>query len=148
MRVKVRAVIVDGSRLLVVPERRSGSHSHFSLPGGRIGQRESVTDALVREVREETGLEVAPQGLLYVAEVAPPHGTPELNLIFLVVPIGEPNLNGLQFVDLADRDHPLILPPIVAEIGYDLHRGWAGTPRWLGNLWDGSLNRRRRDSPR
>jgi ADP-ribose pyrophosphatase YjhB (NUDIX family) len=142
MRVKVRAVIVDQGRLLVVPERRRGAHSHMALPGGRIDARETLSEALVRELREETGLEVVPQRLLYVAEVTAPYKMQEVNLIFLAEPIGTPEFGGLEFVELACDDHPLILPPIVPEIARDLEAGWENTPRWLGNVWDESLNRR------
>jgi 8-oxo-dGTP diphosphatase len=145
VRVKVRAVIVDGERLLVVPERRRGAHSHMALPGGRVNPREAVTDALKREVREETGLDVIPQRLLYVAEVTAPHQMHELNLIFLAEPIsfaptGQVNLEQLSFIELAQHEQPLTLPPVVAQISRDLANGWAETPRWLGNIWDRGLN--------
>lgn len=133
---------MDRGRLLVVPERRRGAHSHMALPGGRIRAGESVADALVREVREETGLDVSPQRLLYVAEVTAPHQTHDLNLIFLAQPLGGPDLGALVFIDLAGTDHPLVLPPIVAEIARDVGLGWGETPRWLGNVWDASVNRR------
>jgi ADP-ribose pyrophosphatase YjhB (NUDIX family) len=142
VRVKVRAVIVDRGRLLVVPERRRGAYSHMALPGGRVGTGESVADALVREVQEETGLEVSPQRLLYVAEATAPHRAHDLNLIFLAEPAGAPDFGDLTFIELSATDHPLVLPPIIAEIARDVEDGWSETPRWLGNVWDASINRR------
>ena len=68
MRVKVRAVIIQNGKLVVSRERRRGAE-HILLPGGRVKTRESLAEALVREVAEETGLHVAPVRLLYVAEV-------------------------------------------------------------------------------
>jgi ADP-ribose pyrophosphatase YjhB (NUDIX family) len=143
VRVKVRAVIIDERRLLVVPERRRGVHSHMALPGGRVGERETLSEALVRELREETGLDVVPERLLYVAEVTAPYKMHEVNLIFLAKPTGTPDFRGSEFVELRHDDHPMVLPPIVAEIARDLGQGWAETPRWLGNVWDESLDRRR-----
>jgi 8-oxo-dGTP diphosphatase len=144
VRVKVRAVIIDRERLLVVPERRRGAHSHMALPGGRVNPRETVTDALKREVREETGLDVIPQQLLYVAEVTAPHRMHELNLIFLAEPISfapaaQVDLAQLSFIELAQDEQSLTLPPVVSQITRDLASGWAETPRWLGNIWDRSL---------
>jgi 8-oxo-dGTP diphosphatase len=135
MTVKVRAVIVDDGRLVVVPERRLGEHSHFALPGGRIGRWEGLTAALVREVHEETGLEVVVGDLLYIAEMTPPRGNQDLNLIFRAQPIGGPDFTNVAFIDLAENEHPKVLPPIVDVIAADRRRGWQSTPRWLGNVW-------------
>lgn len=142
MRVKVRAVVIDRGRLLVVPERRVGAHSHMALPGGRVDDRETVTEALLRELREETGLDATSERLLYIAEATAPHRLQEVNLIFLAKPSGEPDFAELSFVDLADGNLPLILPPIVPEIARDLASNWQNTPRWLGNIWDESLSAR------
>ena len=44
----------------------------WSIPGGRVEAGERLTDALVREVREETGLEVVPGRFLgWVERIAP-----------------------------------------------------------------------------
>lgn len=61
--VSASAVVVDGERVLVVmdPIRREPV-----LPGGHLSWRESPTDAVVREVREETGYLIRPEKLLGV----------------------------------------------------------------------------------
>lgn len=44
----------------------------WSLPGGKVERGESVVEAVVREVREETGISVAVGGLVDVVErIAP-----------------------------------------------------------------------------
>ena len=82
MRVKVRAVIMRDGKLAVSRERRRG-REHVLLPGGRVQDRESITDTLVREVAEETGLDVVPQRLLYIAEVVGSYGVHDVNLVWL-----------------------------------------------------------------
>jgi 8-oxo-dGTP diphosphatase len=55
----VGALVYDGERrLLVVRRARQPSAGRWSVPGGRVESGETETEALVREVREETGLEV------------------------------------------------------------------------------------------
>ncbi len=63
----VHAAISDRrGRLLVL--RRPGTSDYnperWELPGGRLNAGEGIREALVREVREETGLEVVPGRLL------------------------------------------------------------------------------------
>jgi 8-oxo-dGTP diphosphatase len=53
------ALIRDGERILLVQRGRPPFEGYWGLPGGGIELGESVADALRREVREETGLDVA-----------------------------------------------------------------------------------------
>jgi 8-oxo-dGTP diphosphatase len=56
----VGAVIKDGAgRLLLIKRGHEPGKGLWSIPGGRIEPGESDEEALVREVREETGLIVA-----------------------------------------------------------------------------------------
>ena len=133
MRVKVRAVVVRDSKLLVSREQRRGIE-HVLLPGGRVRNGESITDALVREVAEETGLDVVPDRLLYVAEVVGSYGAHDLNLVWLAQ-LRDPL--SIESDALVAFDSPLaasIMPPIVDQIAADAASGWPDRPRWLGNL--------------
>ena len=57
----VGAVIHDAAdRLLLIRRGHDPHRGLWSLPGGRIEAGESPEQAVVREVREETGLEVLP----------------------------------------------------------------------------------------
>ena len=63
-RVGVGAVIVHESRVLLVRRGREPLKGHWSLPGGLIELGESLQNAVVREVEEETGLRVEPLELI------------------------------------------------------------------------------------
>ncbi len=63
-RVGVGAVIVHESRVLLVQRGREPLKGHWSLPGGLIELGESLRNAVVREVEEETGLRVEPLELI------------------------------------------------------------------------------------
>jgi 8-oxo-dGTP diphosphatase len=61
----VGAVIRDErGRLLLIKRGHEPSAGLWSIPGGRIEPGETDAEALVREMREETGLEVEPGPLL------------------------------------------------------------------------------------
>jgi ADP-ribose pyrophosphatase YjhB (NUDIX family) len=62
--VGVGAVIVHEGRVLLVQRGHEPAKGKWSIPGGLIELGESLSDAVVREVREETGLAVEPVALV------------------------------------------------------------------------------------
>ena len=54
----------DAGRLLVVQRANEPGRGLWSVPGGRVETGEDDAAALVREVLEETGLQVAPDALV------------------------------------------------------------------------------------
>ena len=56
--VSVGAVIVDAGRVLLIKRGQPPLQGRWSLPGGVVEVGETLQEALVREVREETGFEV------------------------------------------------------------------------------------------
>jgi 8-oxo-dGTP pyrophosphatase MutT (NUDIX family) len=64
VRPSVSAVIFDRRRRLLLQQRSDGGQ--WGLPGGSVEIGESLAVAVVREVREETGLTVAPRRLIGV----------------------------------------------------------------------------------
>lgn len=60
----VVGILRSEGRVLMVQQAGPGEQPHWTLPGGRVEPGEFLTDALVREVREETGLDVGDVGRL------------------------------------------------------------------------------------
>lgn len=95
----VSAAIVRDGKVLVVRRARQPASGTFSLPGGVVEVGETLMEAVVREISEETGLTIEPVALVGYRDVVvrDPEGRVERH--FVVLPFaarwiaGEPTLN-------------------------------------------------------
>ena len=112
MHVRVTGVVIEDDRILVL-DQDTGSGRAWSLPGGKVEDGETLAEALVREMREETGLQVEPGRLLYVCDHLPGDGTHVVHLTFEARRVGgtagevtagldSRPIRGVEFVKLAD----------------------------------------------
>jgi 8-oxo-dGTP diphosphatase len=60
----VSAAIFREGRVLIVRRGRPPAHGLYTLPGGGVELGETLEEAIIREVREETGLEIVPLELV------------------------------------------------------------------------------------
>lgn len=127
------------------------------LPGGRPRPGESLVSCARREVREETGLAVAPGRCALVLEVAAPDGGSRIvELVFLSKPdvtdftlhAGEPGRVPI-WKPLAEMSSIALRPPIGGHLRA-LERDSRATAAYLGNVWrpGGSMDDLGSDGPR
>jgi 8-oxo-dGTP diphosphatase len=81
----VSAAIVRDGKILVVRRARPPAQGLFSLPGGVVEVGETLTQAVIREVREETSLAIEPVGLAGFRETITrdPDGRVERHFVIL-----------------------------------------------------------------
>lgn len=134
-RVKVRAVIWIGDKLAVNRSSRIGQE-RLTLPGGWVGTRESVTDALVREVEEELGITIEVGDLLCAGEVVDSGSRQDVELIFAVSAPDTLDASQLTLVDPTGPQADAVLPPVLRQLAEQRQARERGqdTPRWLGNV--------------
>lgn len=63
-------VMVEEDRILLL-RQAAGDGRAWSLPGGKVEDGETLAGALVREMREETGIDVEVGRLLYLCDHVP-----------------------------------------------------------------------------
>jgi 8-oxo-dGTP diphosphatase len=116
----VAAALFDGARVLIA-ERPAGKHmaGWWEFPGGKVGSGESDTQALVRELREELGVDAEPDAEIMTLTHDYPDRVVDLVLWRATVTRGVPQgLDGqqLKWVDcgalaaerLLEADRPFI----------------------------------------
>jgi 8-oxo-dGTP diphosphatase len=57
MRTRAAAILIEHEKLALIERHRAGRH-YFAFPGGGVDEGETVQQAVVRELLEETGLRV------------------------------------------------------------------------------------------
>ena len=80
--VRVTGILIENDKILILQQRLSESRS-WSLPGGRLERGETLEQGLKREIKEETGLDVHIEKLLYLCDVNS-SGNTILHITFLL----------------------------------------------------------------
>lgn len=89
MRRAARAVVIKNGNLLVMHRNKFGAE-YETLPGGNVEMGETPEQAVIRELAEETSVQVTNQRLVFVEEAGDPYGTQYIYLCDYVS--GEPQL--------------------------------------------------------
>jgi mutator protein MutT len=81
----IGALIFDRGKILLVERGKEPLKGCWSLPGGVLEIGETLEQGIVREVREETGLEVEPLKMLEIFEriIRDSQGAPEYHYVLI-----------------------------------------------------------------
>ena len=71
-RISAGALVLKDERLLFVRHKKEGSYDFWVAPGGGVIDSENLLEAAVREVKEETGLDVEAVRPVYLEEFTEP----------------------------------------------------------------------------
>ncbi len=82
----VSAAIFRDGRVLIVRRARPPAHGLYTLPGGGVELGETLEQAVMREVREETGLAIAPLGLVGFREAIARDAAGRVERHFVILP--------------------------------------------------------------
>ena len=128
----VGAVVQDGAgRLLLIRRGQEPSRGLWSLPGGRVEPGESLEQAVVREVREETGLVVRagrPVGRVQIPAGAVVYDVTDFACSLLdpaAEPVAGDDADGVTWVDANALGGLACTPRLVETL-----REWGVLPRF------------------
>jgi ADP-ribose pyrophosphatase YjhB (NUDIX family) len=81
----IGALIFERGRILLVERGKEPLKGYWSLPGGVLEIGETLEQGIIREVREETGLEVEPLKMLEIFEriIRDSQGAPEYHYVLI-----------------------------------------------------------------
>jgi 8-oxo-dGTP diphosphatase len=82
----VSAAVFRDGRVLIVRRARPPAHGLYTLPGGGVELGETLQEAIIREVREETGLAIAPLALVGFREAIACDAAGRVERHFVILP--------------------------------------------------------------
>ena len=68
MKVIAGCVVEKNNKILMVQEGLDFCYGQWNYPAGHVDEFENITEAAIREVKEETGLDVKLKGVLPILE--------------------------------------------------------------------------------
>lgn len=111
IRISGRGIIINDNKVLL---NEFGNGEYFNIPGGGVEPGETIKDAVVREVFEETGLNVTVGDLVFVLEYEPNkcefiYGeTPHISFVFRCYLNGDDTIKPPVIPDVNPDDPSLV----------------------------------------
>lgn len=116
--IRVYGICLDRDARILVTDERRGGYLMTKFPGGGHELGEGLSDALIREFREETDTEIDILGLFYINE-------------FLQISAFNPKDQLLSIYYLVALRSPLNKPVVDLVHDFDEHSDDAQTFRWV-----------------
>jgi len=134
--VGVGAVIVRNAQALLIQRGNEPNRGRWSIPGGVLELGETLAEAAVREVREECGLEIEPQGVLSTFDMIHRDELGRVRYHYVLIDMGARYLGGeatagtdalgVRWAGAAELDSLDIVPRLVPVLRQVLHSSEAG----------------------
>ncbi len=142
MRSATRAIVVRDDQILLMKRFKMGK-TYYTLPGGTVEKTETPDRAAIREIKEESTIDIANPRLVFIEEAGDPYGTQYVYLCDYVS--GEPvlpedseeafwtvpgkNTYEPMWVDIAQLEKIEFVSPLLRDaVAMGLKAGWPKEP--------------------
>ena len=143
-RVRVAGILIEDGRILLI-EHPKHDKKYWLVPGGGVDWGESASEALIREFKEETSLDIEVEKFLFISEtIAPDRQKHVINLYFKIkkvenssniMKLGEEKiLTDLRFIPEDEIKNIKLYPNIKEKLIKLLNK--ENIEPYLGLLWD------------
>lgn len=141
---RVSAIVISADKKILLVKHRKGSKTYWVVPGGRLEYGETFEACAIREIKEETGLAITVDGLLFLSEAIAPDKSRHIINVFVrgrvtggELQLGKDHvLAGVDFVPLADLETTTLFPPVSKHILEAQSKPReADELKYLGQLW-------------
>jgi ADP-ribose pyrophosphatase YjhB (NUDIX family) len=140
---RVSVIVINNDRKILLVKHRKGSRQYWVLPGGRLEYGETFQECAVRELKEETGLDVKVDKMIFVSEaIAPDRSRHIVNIYLLAHVIGgqmqlgdEAVLTAVDFLSINELKNLTLYPPIGEHILKGMDGKFSNGIKYLGNMW-------------
>ncbi len=141
-RIRVSVIVIDDGKILLVRHEKYG-RTYWVLPGGGVDYGESLRDAAVREVKEETNLDIVVDKLVFVDDILPEDRHRHVvDLYFTAKVIGgelrrgaDSILREVKYSPVDDLAGLPFYPKIADRIIEGYRKGFPDSAHYLGNQW-------------
>ena len=139
---RVSMIIVNDKEEILLVQHRKASRYYWVLPGGRIEYGEDFAACAVRELKEETNLNIKFGNVVFLSEAIAPDRSRHIINIYATGEVidgelrlgNEPMLADVAYKPIYELNKITLYPPVANEIIEAYKEGFK-TLKYLGNLW-------------